>query len=58
MKCPKCKTNETRVTCTEHYEGFTKRYCRCLKCKHRFRTNEKYVDGYQATGQKKGNFII
>ena len=58
MKCPKCKTNETRVTCTEHYEGFTKRYCRCLKCKHRFRTNEKYVDGYQATGQKKGNFIL
>ena len=58
MNCPKCKTNETRVTCTEHHEEFTKRYCRCLKCKHRFRTNEKHVGSFQVAGRKKGKFIL
>ena len=45
MKCPKCYSKETRVTCTEHHnknsQTFTKRYCRCLKCRTRFRTIEK-----------------
>jgi hypothetical protein len=42
MKCLKCDSKNTRVTCTEHNETFTKRYCRCLDCSHRFRTIERY----------------
>ena len=42
MKCPKCFSAKTKVTCTEHTENRTKRYCRCLTCSHRFRTFETY----------------
>ena len=28
MKCPKCNSKETRVSCTEDHGDFTKRYCR------------------------------
>ena len=44
MKCRQCSSKNTRVTCTEHYPTFTKRYCRCLDCKAKFRTIEQYQD--------------
>ena len=43
MKCVKCKSKETRVTCTVHQSKKTIRYCRCLDCKFKFKTEEKYV---------------
>ena len=42
MKCPVCSSKHTRVTCTDHFQGFTKRYCRCLSCNAKYRTVEKY----------------
>jgi hypothetical protein len=42
MKCPKCSSTDTRVTCTNHFDGYTKRYCRCLDCNFKFRTVERY----------------
>jgi DNA invertase Pin-like site-specific DNA recombinase len=42
MKCPECNSLNTRVTCTEQLEASTKRYCRCLDCKHKYRTYERY----------------
>lgn len=43
MRCPKCKSSNTRVTCTTHFEVHTKRYCRCLNCNEKFQTIERYV---------------
>mgnify|MGYP000712290015 CR=1 FL=1 len=43
MKCPKCKSTSTRVTCTQHQGNETKRYCRCLDCGHRYITLEAYL---------------
>ncbi len=45
MKCRKCSSKNTRVTCTDHYEKLTKRYCRCLDCGEKFRTVEAYEIG-------------
>lgn len=42
MFCRHCSSKNTRVTCTEKYETYTKRYCRCLDCGFKFRTVEKY----------------
>jgi len=42
MKCRSCSSSNTRVTCTEHNEGYTKRYCRCLDCGEKYRTVERY----------------
>jgi hypothetical protein len=42
MKCRQCNSKNTRVTCTDHFDTFTKRYCRCLDCNSRFRTVEHY----------------
>ena len=42
MICNKCKSKNTRVTCTEHKERQTVRYCRCLDCKQKFKTIERY----------------
>ena len=42
MRCNKCNSSLTRVTCTEHKERHTIRYCRCLDCKKRFKTIERY----------------
>lgn len=42
MKCPSCASKHTRVTCTNHFDGMTKRYCRCLSCNTKYRTVEKY----------------
>ena len=61
MKCPRCNSEETRVTCTEKHENFTKRYCRCLNCKFRFRTKqekEKYITTIENPGRKKCSFIL
>ena len=54
MKCPKCRSKNTRVTVTEHREEFdrsnpegieyTVRYNRCLECGYKFRTEEKVTD--------------
>lgn len=45
MKCRKCSSKNTRVTCTEHRDKVTKRYCRCLDCGEKFRTIEMYEIG-------------
>lgn len=42
MLCRNCTSKNTRVTCTDKYETYTKRYCRCLDCGAKFRTVEKY----------------
>jgi len=42
MLCRSCSSKNTRVTCTEKSDTYTKRYCRCLDCGHKFRTIEKY----------------
>jgi transcriptional regulator NrdR family protein len=42
MLCRNCASKNTRVTCTDKYETYTKRYCRCLDCGAKFRTVEKY----------------
>lgn len=47
MRCPKCFSKQTRVTCTEHYENKTKRYCRCLDCQIRYSTIETYTKQFQ-----------
>ena len=57
MKCPKCNSKETRVSCTENHEDFTKRYCRCLNCKARFRTTEKYLNTIENPRKAKGSFV-
>lgn len=42
MRCRNCNSKNTRVTCTDHFDKFTKRYCRCLDCDAKFRTVEQY----------------
>ena len=42
MLCRSCSSKNTRVTCTDHYDTYTKRYCRCLDCGEKFRTVERY----------------
>jgi DNA-binding CsgD family transcriptional regulator len=42
MKCRTCNSSNTRVTCTDHFPTFTKRYCRCLDCGTKYRTVEHY----------------
>ena len=50
MKCPKCRagTKRTRVTHTQHCSDHTIRYCRCLDCGNKWKTEEKEfgVDSY------------
>lgn len=43
MKCIKCKSKNTRVTVTTQRSTHTIRYCRCLDCKFKFKTEERYV---------------
>jgi transcriptional regulator NrdR family protein len=45
MKCPKCRagTKRTRVTHTQHCSDHTIRYCRCLDCGNKWKTEEKIV---------------
>lgn len=52
MKCPACSGQNTRVTCTTNLGKIVKRYCRCLDCKLRFRTIERYEGS--KPGSKKG----
>ena len=54
MRCNKCNSSLTRVTCTEHKERHTIRYCRCLDCKKRFKTIERY-SRKKKPGGKPGN---
>ena len=43
MKCPVCNAKKTKVTCTQHKDSFTVRYCRCLTCDVKFKTVERYA---------------
>ena len=43
MKCRACASTNTRVTCTEHTNELTKRFCRCLDCGTKYRTIERYA---------------
>ena len=70
MNCPVCSSKHTRVTCTNHFKGFTKRYCRCLSCDAKYRTVEKYEvakrgpvkgvprPGNIARGAENGNAVL
>ena len=43
MRCRACNSRNTRVTSTDRLDNLvTKRYCRCLDCKTKFRTVERY----------------
>jgi hypothetical protein len=43
MRCRACNSFNTRVTSTDQLDVLvTKRYCRCLDCKTKFRTVERY----------------
>jgi len=42
MRCRYCNSKNTRVTCTDHFDKITKRYCRCLDCNSKYRTVERY----------------
>lgn len=55
MKCLKCNSKNTRVTCTVHSETNTKRYCRCLDCNQKFQTIERYVK--YRRGPKRGGTL-
>tara|TARA_R100000152_G_scaffold18242_1_gene10005 strand:- start:312 stop:605 length:294 start_codon:yes stop_codon:yes gene_type:complete len=52
MQCPECKSTNTRVGTTEGRGEFTKRYCKCLDCKAKFRTIERYLTTTVRTGPK------
>ena len=43
MRCRSCNSSNTKVTVTEHKVNETWRYCRCLDCKSRYKTIEKYA---------------
>ena len=44
MRCRTCNSNDTRVISTFHKNSaVTIRYCRCLDCKARYQTIERYV---------------
>ena len=44
MRCRACNSRNTRVTTTDRLNNLvTKRYCRCLDCKTRFQTVERYA---------------
>jgi len=43
MKCRACSSTNTRVTCTEQASDVTNRWCRCLDCKSKFKTIERYA---------------
>lgn len=55
MICRKCSSKDTRVTVTEHKQGETWRYCRCLSCGEKFKTIERYA--VAKPGPKKGTSI-
>lgn len=44
MNCPNCRTTDTRVTSVRRSAKETKRYCRCLRCEHRYITLEFYAE--------------
>ena len=57
--CPKCKSENTRVTCTEQKKEIEiKRYIRCLDCHFRFRSVEVITDEYVNKGRVKDSFIL
>ena len=57
--CPKCKSENTRVTCTEQKkETEIKRYIKCLDCHFRFRSIEVITDEYLNKGRVKNSFIL
>jgi len=70
MICRSCSSKNTRVTCTDHFPGMTKRYVRCLDCGCKFRTVERYEQpkpgppkgkprpGVIARGSSHGNSIF
>ena len=43
MNCRACNSTNTRVTCTEQAGDVTNRWCRCLDCKSKFKTIERYA---------------
>lgn len=53
MNCRKCNSRYTRVTVTDHKNGETWRYCRCIDCGHKFKTIEVYAE--PKPGPKPGN---
>ena len=73
MNCPKCYTpkKQTRVVSTDHGDYMTRRFYRCLKCNHHWRSSEvldnagvhwnpppKRKHGGFNTGEKHPNAIL
>ena len=60
MRCPECKSNNTRVSSTapNTIKDFTKRYCKCLTCGACFTTIEKYGNTAHNPGKVKDSFIL
>ena len=57
--CPKCSSENTRVTCTEQkVSDKIKRYLRCLDCHFRFRSTEIITDEMVNKGRVKGSFLL
>jgi len=52
MRCPKCHSTNTKISSTDRYDTFTKRYCQCFDCNKKFLTVERYLK-YQR-GPKRG----
>ena len=54
--CPKCKSENTRVTCTEQKKEIEiKRYIKCLDCHFRFRSIEQITTESKTA---KGSFSL
>jgi len=71
MRCRACNSINTRVTSTFHKNAtVTIRYCRCLNCKARYQTLERYVtpkpgfmfgvkrDNNQARGERISSSVL
>jgi len=52
VHCPNCRSANTKVSSTDRYDTYTKRYCQCFDCNKKFLTIERYLQ-YQR-GPKRG----
>lgn len=68
MRCPKCHSANTKISSTDRYDTFTKRYCQCFDCGKKYLTVERYLK-YQrgpkrggkladTQGEKNGNAVL
>ena len=53
IQCPKCKSKQSRVYRTTHYENFVERYRRCVTCDNHYITYETVIDIRQVNRHEK-----